>query len=413
MSSRASQSANQSRPSCQRGDSQSLSPLISTRGSLRHRSASSELDGTVLKIRTGLSSTVHRYACRTSRRTKADRRASVRRSSRRRRRPSCATAMPARAWTRSPHAAAVSKQTVYKHFADKERLFSEIVTSHGRRGQRPRPREVVTSLQDSGDIETDLRDLARRQLAMVMQPRLMQLRRLVIARGRPVSRTRTHVLRTRPGPDDRGARDCVRAPRRARRPAARRPAARGSAVQLAGHVDPAERGDVPRQTIALQHRANSTGTRTQASGSSSPHTARPANGLDAVALPDASAEIDALRHEVSILRHRGGNGNFGSSQQSSSLSTRSTQFRRSRQYPGHPEHQTLLARHSRGRRHQEQGGGRVRTPMVELGIPSLDVGPVKERSPLDDLTFEIRRRRVEVSATEGTGRPVPSAETIY
>ena len=47
------------------------------------------------------------------------------------------------------------------------------------------------------------------------------------------------------------------------------------------------------------------------SGSSSPHTARPANGLDAVALPDASAEIDALRHEVSILRHRGGNGNFG------------------------------------------------------------------------------------------------------
>ena len=51
--------------------------------------------------------------------------------------------------------------------------------------------------------------------------------------------------------------------------------------------------------------------------------------------------------------------------------------------------------------------------MVELAIPSLDVGPVKERSPLDDLTFEIRRRRVEVSATEGTGRPVPSAETIY
>ena len=35
-------------------------------------------------------------------------------------------------------------------------------------------------LQDSGDIEADLRDLARRQLAKVMQPQVLQLRRLVI-----------------------------------------------------------------------------------------------------------------------------------------------------------------------------------------------------------------------------------------
>jgi hypothetical protein len=33
---------------------------------------------------------------------------------------------------------------------------------------------------DRGDVEADLRDLARRQLAAVMQPRLLQLRRLVI-----------------------------------------------------------------------------------------------------------------------------------------------------------------------------------------------------------------------------------------
>jgi hypothetical protein len=38
----------------------------------------------------------------------------------------------------------------------------------------------VLSLRDSGDLEADLRDLARRQLAEVMQPRLLQLRRLVI-----------------------------------------------------------------------------------------------------------------------------------------------------------------------------------------------------------------------------------------
>jgi TetR/AcrR family transcriptional regulator, mexJK operon transcriptional repressor len=39
----------------------------------------------------------------------------------------------------------------------------------------------VINLQDSGDVQADLRDLARRQLAGVMQPRLLQLRRLVIA----------------------------------------------------------------------------------------------------------------------------------------------------------------------------------------------------------------------------------------
>jgi len=38
----------------------------------------------------------------------------------------------------------------------------------------------VVHLQDSGDLEADLRDLARRLLARVMQPQLLQLRRLVI-----------------------------------------------------------------------------------------------------------------------------------------------------------------------------------------------------------------------------------------
>jgi TetR/AcrR family transcriptional repressor of mexJK operon len=77
-------------------------------------------------------------------------------------------------------AAAVSKQTVYKHFADKKRLFFEIVSSAVDEVSDP-VHELVVNLQDSGDVEADLRDLARRQLAMVMQPRLMQLRRLVIA----------------------------------------------------------------------------------------------------------------------------------------------------------------------------------------------------------------------------------------
>ena len=75
--------------------------------------------------------------------------------------------------------AAVSKQTVYKHFADKESLFTEIVIGTVNQASDP-VFEVVKSLDPSHDIEADLRDLARRLLAAVMQPRVLQLRRLVI-----------------------------------------------------------------------------------------------------------------------------------------------------------------------------------------------------------------------------------------
>src|SRR5437763_3587360 len=66
--------------------------------------------------------------------------------------------------------AGVSKQTVYKHFADKERLFSEVVTSTVNDASDPVYAEVL-ELRDTGDLAADLRDLARRQLALVMQPR--------------------------------------------------------------------------------------------------------------------------------------------------------------------------------------------------------------------------------------------------
>jgi TetR/AcrR family transcriptional regulator, mexJK operon transcriptional repressor len=75
--------------------------------------------------------------------------------------------------------AGVSKQTVYKHFADKESLFSEIVTSTVEDVAQPIHEEVLR-LQDSGDVEADLRGLARQLLGEVMQPRILQLRRLVI-----------------------------------------------------------------------------------------------------------------------------------------------------------------------------------------------------------------------------------------
>ncbi len=75
--------------------------------------------------------------------------------------------------------AGVSKQTVYKHFADKERLFLDIVTAIVDEIADPNADEVL-NLKDTGNLERDLRDFARRQLRAVMQPRLLQLRRLVI-----------------------------------------------------------------------------------------------------------------------------------------------------------------------------------------------------------------------------------------
>ena len=77
-------------------------------------------------------------------------------------------------------AAAVSKQTIYKHFGDKERLFTAIVTSRVDEASDP-VHDVVVGLRNTGDLEADLRDLARQLLARVVQPSLIQLRRLVIS----------------------------------------------------------------------------------------------------------------------------------------------------------------------------------------------------------------------------------------
>ena len=75
--------------------------------------------------------------------------------------------------------ASVSKQTVYKHFADKESLFSEIVTSTVDEAS-DRVHSALLELAESGDLERHLRELARRQLGLVMQPQILRLRRLVI-----------------------------------------------------------------------------------------------------------------------------------------------------------------------------------------------------------------------------------------
>ena len=73
----------------------------------------------------------------------------------------------------------VSKQTIYKHFSSKEALFVEIVTSMTDVASATVHNEVP-EIADDKDIGGFLQMYAYRQLTVVLTPRLMQLRRLVI-----------------------------------------------------------------------------------------------------------------------------------------------------------------------------------------------------------------------------------------
>lgn len=73
----------------------------------------------------------------------------------------------------------VSKQTVYKHFVSKEQLFVEIVTNMTSRAA-DNVDGTISATASMDDVETYLLDFASTQLTIVLTPRLMQLRRLVI-----------------------------------------------------------------------------------------------------------------------------------------------------------------------------------------------------------------------------------------
>lgn len=76
--------------------------------------------------------------------------------------------------------AAVSKQTVYKQFASKEALFVTIITRMTSAAGDEVQREIA-DLGGKDDVEARLLAYAERQLIVVLTPRLMQLRRLIIA----------------------------------------------------------------------------------------------------------------------------------------------------------------------------------------------------------------------------------------
>lgn len=75
--------------------------------------------------------------------------------------------------------AAVSKQTVYKHFADKERLFTAIITGDIQETEGL-TQSLVDALPETRDLERDLREFARRHVVEVMQPHLVRMRRILI-----------------------------------------------------------------------------------------------------------------------------------------------------------------------------------------------------------------------------------------
>lgn len=76
--------------------------------------------------------------------------------------------------------AAVSKQTVYKQFADKEHLFAEIIV--GRTSVLgDQLARVYATLDDATDPLPALRDVGRQLLQSLSMPDVLQLRRLVIA----------------------------------------------------------------------------------------------------------------------------------------------------------------------------------------------------------------------------------------
>lgn len=77
--------------------------------------------------------------------------------------------------------ASVSKQTLYKHFADKQHLFAEIILDSTVQLVDGLSDAVATTLHDAQDVRKALRDLADRFLRGLLQPDVLRLRRLVLA----------------------------------------------------------------------------------------------------------------------------------------------------------------------------------------------------------------------------------------
>ncbi len=74
----------------------------------------------------------------------------------------------------------VSKQTVYKHFGDKERLFIDVVSSTIDKFGEPFF-QMSVNLKSSSELGRTLCELAHTLLDSVLEPHILRLRRLVIS----------------------------------------------------------------------------------------------------------------------------------------------------------------------------------------------------------------------------------------
>ena len=81
--------------------------------------------------------------------------------------------------------AEVSKQTVYKHFGDKQELLLAIVNNALESTVAPFL-ERIRALADTADLEADLTALAADYLRAVLQEPVVQLRRLVVGEANRV-----------------------------------------------------------------------------------------------------------------------------------------------------------------------------------------------------------------------------------
>lgn len=76
-------------------------------------------------------------------------------------------------------AAQVSKQTIYTHFANKEELFTDLVLGNAARVEHFVD-DMARTVEHDTNLEAGLRQLARRYIRLVIQPEVLQLRRLVL-----------------------------------------------------------------------------------------------------------------------------------------------------------------------------------------------------------------------------------------
>ena len=77
--------------------------------------------------------------------------------------------------------AAVSKQTLYKYFTDKQHLFAEVIGVTTTGVVERLARVVASTLGGAPDVRTALRELAGGFLRGLLQPDVLRLRRLVVA----------------------------------------------------------------------------------------------------------------------------------------------------------------------------------------------------------------------------------------